>query len=117
MTSKISIHDVRMEWLNSRCLVQISKYAKTLHDHNQTVMNLRDEDILQQVTDHARNTQNLLLKEIYIDLKKEIKFCLSDPLLSTEIAEQSVPDYLVADNSSRVPNKELLSRWFRMGRD
>ena len=53
MTNKISIRSVQLEWLDSRCLMEISKYARRRFDVDTVIMDLRDPEILQQVFDHA----------------------------------------------------------------
>ena len=113
MSNKIDIRSVKMEWLNSQCLMQISKYTRARFDHDAQIMNLRDADILQQVIDHAHLTESEQLKDIYRQLKQNIKTCLADNSIAREVSCASIPDYLIADSEdTKVPRREVVKRWF-----
>ena len=116
MSNKINIRSVKMEWLNSQCLVQVSKYAKLAHDYDETVINLRDEGVLGQIRDHVNSVDDNNLTETYKRIKTEVKNCLADPDLSKEVMEEAIPAYLLTGHDEeRVSRKEVISRWFGLG--
>ncbi|MBX2849797.1 MAG: hypothetical protein KTR16_15850 [Acidiferrobacterales bacterium] len=116
MSNKINIRSVKMEWLNSRCLTQVSKYAKLAHDYDGTVINLREEDVLGQIRDHANLVDDSSLRDVYKQVKIEVKNCLADPGLSKEVLEEAIPAYLISGHDEdRVSRKEIISRWFGLG--
>lgn len=113
MTNKISIRSVQLEWLDSRCLLQISKYTKRRFDLDTEIMDLRDPDILQHVFAHAHKTEDEQLKSIYQTLRREIQNCLADKSISKEVFSSTIPDYLITDSEdSKVSRKEVVKRWF-----
>lgn len=116
MSNKINIRSVKMEWLNSRCLVQISKYAKLAYDFDGTIINLQDEGVLGHIRDHANQIDDEGLSSVYTQIKVEVKNCLADPELSKEVLEEAIPAYLITGHDEgRVSRKEIISRWFGLG--
>jgi len=114
MSHKINIRSVKKEWLDSRCLAKISKYSKLAHDHDGAVLDLRDDDVLHKIRDHASQTNDDQLVHAYKDLKAEIKNRLVDPTLSRQVSKQTIPDYLIAEEKdARVPRSVIIDRWFR----
>ena len=88
MNKKICIEDIKIEWLNKRSLVLISIFTHALHKHNGVVIDLRAPDVLAQVSDQARKTQNLELQDIYRQLKKQIRVSLADAAHNDHSAEE-----------------------------
>lgn len=116
MSNKIDIRSVKIEWLNSRCLAQVSKYAKLAHDYDETFINLRGQDVLGQIRDHANTANDADLSMAYRRIKHEVKSCLADPNLSQQVLEEAIPTYLISGHDEqRVSRKEVISRWFGLG--
>jgi hypothetical protein len=94
MVKKISIRDIKVNWLNVRCLTLISKYVQLAHKLDETVINLRDRDVLPQVMDHARSNDNAELHKIYSKIRLELRVILSDEAMASRIAADTAPDSL-----------------------
>lgn len=113
MSNKIDIRNVKMEWLNSRCLAQVTKYAKLAHDYDGIVIDVRDDGVLGQIRDHVGQTDDRGLMAVYSRIKREIKACLADPSLSKEVLEEAIPAYLISGHDEgRISRKEIIGRWF-----
>lgn len=91
MFNKINIADVQIEWLNTRCLINISKFARALHRHNGTILNLQEKNILSQIVEQAHKTDDPLLLSIYADLKMELRKLLAQKSLEEKILKFAIP--------------------------
>lgn len=91
MMSKINIRDVKISWLNVRCLTLISKYAKVAHELDGTIFNLQDPTILMQVMKHARASDDVELSRLYLNLRMELKNNLSEASVVEKIAADTAP--------------------------
>ena len=100
MLNKINIRDVKISWLNVRCLTLISKYAKVAYEKEGLVINLQDPDVLQQVMTHARSCSDIELGRLYLNFRIELKNNLSEEAVAAKIAASSMP----ASLSSRPRN-------------
>lgn len=91
MVTRINIRDVKVNWLNVRCLTLISKYVQEANKNDGVVINLRDPDVLQQVMEHAKHTNSEQLRNLYMNLRMELRFNLSEQSVADQIAAESTP--------------------------
>lgn len=91
MVTRINIRDVKVNWLNVRCLTLISKYVQEANKNDGVVINLRDPDVLQQVMEHAKQTNSEQLRNLYMNLRMELRFNLSEQSVAEQIAAESTP--------------------------
>ena len=66
------INKIKLEHLNTKCLIQVSKFARILHRINGTVLKLQDKNIVQQVVHQSHINDNHDLQTIYESLMSEI---------------------------------------------
>lgn len=79
MAYKINISDLTPSQLSAACLVKISKFAIALKEHNGTVLELRNDDVVKELVKAARNTDDPKLDEIYNSIKQEISRHINSP--------------------------------------
>lgn len=96
MVKKINIRDVKVNWLNVRCLTLLSKYVQEANSSEDVVINLRDPDVLQQVMEHAKETHDEELRHLYMNLRMELRFNLSEESVALQIASEATPIALSA---------------------
>jgi len=94
MIKLISIRDVKVNWLNVRCLTLISKYVQLARHIEGVVINLRDNDVLQQVMDHAGSSDSAKLEKLYPNIRTELSANLSEVSVASRIAADSSPTSL-----------------------
>ena len=73
MFSDAIISEIKLEHLNTRCLIHISKFARALHRHNGTVIKLQDKNLMQEIVHHAKQNDNIELRTIFSLLMAEVK--------------------------------------------
>ena len=76
---KVKIKDVKVGDLNNVCIMLISKFARVLKEHNGTIIQLRDKNVMQQVVFYAEQASNPQLEVLYLRLKLEVKDYLNKP--------------------------------------
>ena len=69
----ISLRDIEIGDLNNVSIMIISKFARTLHAHDGSVIKMRDPNILLEVARHATHTDNSQLKILYQRLRLELR--------------------------------------------
>jgi len=89
MFSEAIIRDIKLEHLNTKCLIQISKFARQLHRINGTVLKLQDKNIIQEIMFHNRINDNLDLNVTYELLKAEIKHIVINTELERSLIQSS----------------------------
>jgi len=104
MNKKIDISDVKIEWLNKRALVLISIFAHAANKSEGKVIDLRAGDVLGQVSNLAKTTDDSELIGLYQRIKREIKISLSEENATTE-ATQEVSKLAVYDGPADVENR------------
>ena len=88
MTKKIDLSNVKIDWLNKRALVLTSIFAHIANKDENVVIDLRADDVLQQVSSIAKTSGNEELSELYTKIKTQIKLSMVDTSLSDEAAQQ-----------------------------
>ena len=78
---KVKLKDVEVADLNKVCIMIISKFARVLREHNGTVIELRDKNVVREVARNAAMAQNPQLEALYMRLKVEIKNHLNKPTI------------------------------------
>ena len=74
---KIKLEDVRLNQLNYKSLTLVSKFSRLLKVKEGKNLKLQDEDILVQISDVARNSEHLVITELYRQLKNEVRVCVA----------------------------------------
>lgn len=88
MNQKISICDVKTEWLNKKALVLISIFASAANKLEEKPIDLLSEDVLKSVCALAKQTNNSELIDIYQRIKLEIKKSLTEINVIKEASEE-----------------------------
>jgi len=88
MNKKIGLSDIEITWLNKRSLVLISIFAQIAHKEENTVINLRSKDVLKQISNLVKKSNNKKLADLYISIKRQIKLSVVDASLNTETSEK-----------------------------
>lgn len=70
---KISLLDIEVSDLNNVSIMLISKFARTLHEHDGTVLKLNDPNVLLQVAKYANTVNSPQLRILYQRLKLELR--------------------------------------------
>ena len=73
MTTKIDISKLKIKQLDATSLNWIIKFAQALEDHNGTVLELRSDNLLQQLVNQAKQNHTTELQEIYQALKSSLR--------------------------------------------
>lgn len=76
---KVRTRDIPTAWLDARCRNLISKYALLAFRSDGTVLDLRNDAILHELSNHAKQTDVHELKELYNAIKNEIRKVISAP--------------------------------------
>ncbi len=90
---KIRTGDIPTSWLNARCRNLISKYALLAFRYDSSVFDLRGENIVAELSFHAKLTDNLALKSLYQEVRAELRQLLSCPSFRDDLsmlAEQKI---------------------------
>ena len=87
-TKKIDLSNVKIDWLNKRALVLISIFAHIANRDENVVIDLRADDVLNQVSLLTKSSDNEELCELYKKIKTQIKLSMVDTRLSDEAAQQ-----------------------------
>ena len=87
---KIRLKDVEVVDLNNVCIMIISKFARTLREHNGSVIDLRDKHIVFQVARHSAMSENPQLEALYMRLKVEIKNHLNKQSIGSDGLQEVV---------------------------
>ncbi|MCH2189379.1 MAG: hypothetical protein MK188_00450 [Gammaproteobacteria bacterium] len=95
---KISTRDIPASWINAHCRNLIAKYALHAFHYDATKFDLRSEQILSDLSDHARRTQSDELHRIYFLLKKELKAIVSSPAYKKAV-------YMIAEKNDYLTDK------------
>jgi len=103
MFSDAIISEIKLEHLNTKCLIQISKFARALHRYNGTVLKLQDKNIVQEVMYHSLVHDNTELTMIYNILKSEIKSII----LNKELERSLVSGF--SPNVESEPKRQMLN--------
>ncbi len=82
---RIRTSDIPTRWLNARCRNLISKYALIAYRQDGIVFDLRGEKILSQLSQHSKLTIHEELREIYAQLKGELKLVVACPSLKMAV--------------------------------
>ena len=73
MYSDAIINEITFDHLNTKCLIQISKFARALHLLNGTILKLQDENIVAKVMHHNQINNNRELNKIFNLLASELE--------------------------------------------
>ncbi len=73
MTDKIDISKLQTKQLDATSLNWILKFAQALEKHNGTVLELRSDNLLQQLVNQAKQNHTAELQEIYQTLKSSLR--------------------------------------------
>lgn len=87
-TKKIDLSNVKVEWLNKRALVLISIFAHIANRDENVVIDLRADDVLNQLSSLSKSSDNEELSQLYKKIKTQIKLSMVDTRLSDEAAQQ-----------------------------
>ena len=63
---------ISYDQLNAKCLIHISKFARAIYQINGSILKLKNNDIIEQITKIAANETNAKLLAIYTQLELEI---------------------------------------------
>ena len=74
---KVKLKDVRLNQLNYKSLTLVSKFVHVLKVKEGKALKAQDEDILVQISNAARNSEHLVITELYKRLKSEVRICLN----------------------------------------
>lgn len=85
---KIELSDIKTEWLNTKALVLISIFANEAFKLEHITVNLRSNDALQQISIIARTSQHTSLKQLYSNIKREVKMSLYNATKNERFAEE-----------------------------
>ncbi len=77
MNKKISLNDIKVEWLNKRALVLISIFSTAAYKQERVVIDLRANNVLEQVSSIAKTSGNAELASLYQRIKHEVRLSLS----------------------------------------
>ncbi len=88
---KIRTSDIPTSWLDARCRNLISKYALIAHRHDGTIFEIRGESILVDIGTHASFTDNRELRELYVELKNQLRALLASPSIRSKLNVMAEP--------------------------
>jgi len=80
MVVRVNLNEIQLKDLNNDCLLLATKFVRTLKAYNGKVLRLQDKDILMKIAKRSRATKNQELKDIYAELKEEIKKSLYESM-------------------------------------
>ena len=103
MFSDAIMNEVKLEHLNTKCLIQISKFARALHRYNGTVLKLQDKNIVREIMYHSLVHDDAELNTIYNALKLELK----DIILNSELERSLVSNFSAQMNAE--PKRQMLN--------
>lgn len=97
MVTKVNIKDIKVQWLNARCLNSMAKYAKLAYDIDETIIMVSSDSCLKDIVDHASASTNEQTKWVYNELKAALRDLLTlshiqpklDALQTYEYVEES----------------------------
>ena len=90
---RVDIQKVKMEWLSVESLVTLSRYVQVAQEHDGSVLPLQSDNLLKLVVFHARKTDNRMLKDMYSELKRQIKTGLNDPKIKAMVSPKDNRNY------------------------
>jgi len=102
MTTRVNIQDIKVQWLNAKCLNLIAKYARQACEYDMTKIRMSSDTCLVDVVEHATQTHNRELRTIYRELKEELSVLLSSDHLQPKL--DGIPRY---DNGQRYEISDL----------
>jgi hypothetical protein len=73
---KIEMSNIKIEWLSTKALVLISIFASAASKRENKIINLREENVLQNISDIAKASDHAELKQLYTRIKHELKMSL-----------------------------------------
>ena len=73
---KIELSNIKIEWLSAKTLVLISIFASAASKLENVTINLRSDNVLQDVSDVAKASDHAELKQLYTRIKHELKMSL-----------------------------------------
>ena len=76
MSIKINLKDIQLAQLNPECVLLINRFIRALKAHDGTVLKIQEKDILMQISEQARRTENSDLVAMYKELKEKILVCV-----------------------------------------
>lgn len=90
---KIRTGDIPTSWLNARCRNLVSKYALIAFRQDGSVFDLRGENIIAELSFHAKMSENAELGAIYQEIRTELRQMLASPSFKDDLsllAEQTI---------------------------
>lgn len=107
---RVKLKDVEVADLNNVCIMIISKFARVLREHNGTVIELRDKNVVREVARHSAMAKSPQLEALYMRLKIEIKNHLNKPSIrnggfDTVIGNTKLRDKIQAKRLARQAEK------------
>jgi len=85
MLKRVNIKDIKVQWLNARCLNIMAKYAKLAHETDETIIMVSSDSCLSDIVSHANNSNSQEIKWVYDELKGALRDLLSTSRLQTEL--------------------------------
>lgn len=73
---KIKLSNVKTEWLSTKALVLISIFANEAEKLESLTINIRSDDVLQHISMIAKASEHVSLKQLYSNIKREVKISL-----------------------------------------
>lgn len=77
MVTRVKIGDIKVQWLNAKCLNIIARYARLAYEVDETKIRMSSDTCLVDVTAHATQSDHPELKRIFRELKVELKILLA----------------------------------------
>jgi len=90
---RVDIEKIKMEWLSVESLVTLSRYVEVAHEYDGAVLPLQSDNLLKLVVLHVRKTDSSMLKNMYADLKVQIKKGLMDPKIKAMLSNGEEQSY------------------------
>jgi len=88
MNKKADIYNVKIKWINRHTLVLISTFTHVANKSDGTVIDLRADNVLSQISSLAKTSCNEELLNIYRRIKREIELSLRDKNTSIETTKE-----------------------------
>ena len=85
-TEKIQLKSIKLEALNSECLLAANRCVRYIKQRHTKVLRLQDKDVLMEISRTVRDADDPELSEIYNDMKSKMLSCVNE--LRIEQAEK-----------------------------
>lgn len=85
---KIKLSNIKTEWLSTKALVLISIFANEAEKLEGLTINIRNEDVLQHISMIANASEHVSLKQLYSNIKREVKMSLYSAQKNQQFAHE-----------------------------